>query len=340
MPTSALRDRVTRGLLSFAWNEWAQLGVLANVERESPWAADPEAYVVFTLQVARSDARLFAEVLDWTATNASLLSVQRLRNMYAAGDERLVEAAWAWVEAHADGRPPPKARAPERRSEPEPLFYELAAPSALDPIFSQYGFVAAPLERTLKSRRPEPRRPVNFAFLLRQIFGVSVRAEVMRFLVTAGVPSPTGSRPLFTAPAVAEAAGYSKRNVQEALNALIEAGAVGLITRGSERLYEIDRERWREALRLERIPQFRDWPFALLAFRELHRWLWRSDLDELSPYMRASEARLLMDQIESSLRYAGIFVPDRPLVEGEDYWDAFEHTVDAIVNQLKGAAPW
>lgn len=63
------------------------------------WAADPEALLLFTLQIARDDARLFDEVLDWLAVNAGVMSVRRLRNFYLGDsrDERLGEAALAWI---------------------------------------------------------------------------------------------------------------------------------------------------------------------------------------------------------------------------------------------------
>src|SRR5713226_842712 len=78
--------------------------------------------------------------------------------------------------------------------------------------FAAFGFRRPPATRTRKSRHPEPRRPINFAFLLRNVFGVGSRAEIMRFLLTASGQAPTG-RPLFTTLAVAKAAGFAKRNV-------------------------------------------------------------------------------------------------------------------------------
>ena len=61
MQISELRALVSDRLLAFAWNEWAQLGVFGETERASPWAADPEALLVFTFQVARDDPRLFED---------------------------------------------------------------------------------------------------------------------------------------------------------------------------------------------------------------------------------------------------------------------------------------
>src|SRR5215475_922020 len=81
MLISELRDRVRRGLLEFAWRQWAQAGLSTNVTGFDRWAIDPEALILFTIEVARGDPRLFDELLDWLVTNRRLLSMQRLRNL-------------------------------------------------------------------------------------------------------------------------------------------------------------------------------------------------------------------------------------------------------------------
>ncbi len=44
---------------------------------------DPEALLLFTIEVARLDPRPFDETLDWLATNGTLLSLTRLRHLEA-----------------------------------------------------------------------------------------------------------------------------------------------------------------------------------------------------------------------------------------------------------------
>jgi hypothetical protein len=60
--------QLTQQLVSFAWDEWAQMGVLTAPTRVSRWAQDPEALIVFTLEIARREPRLFDETLDWGAS--------------------------------------------------------------------------------------------------------------------------------------------------------------------------------------------------------------------------------------------------------------------------------
>jgi len=67
MRISDLRERVRIDLLEFAWSQWAQIGLAGEVTRTDGWAMDPEALLLFTLEIARRDPRLFDEVLDWLA---------------------------------------------------------------------------------------------------------------------------------------------------------------------------------------------------------------------------------------------------------------------------------
>src|SRR5215469_7067662 len=99
MRISEIRDGLSRGLLDFAWRQWAQIGVSATAGGADQWAIDPEALILFTIGIARRDPRLFDEMLDWMAFNHQLLSTQRLRNL--AGrfpvPPGLVAAVTAWT---------------------------------------------------------------------------------------------------------------------------------------------------------------------------------------------------------------------------------------------------
>lgn len=333
MPISALRERVTKDLLDFVWREWGQMGVFADHRFESPWAQDPEALLLLTLEAGRNDARVFDETLDWLAVNAGLVSQQRLRNLCIDGDDsRLADAALAWAGAHHPALRTAKNRVPSGAGGAnELLFLNLGAPRRSDPTFAAFGLARTPAARSGKSAPPRLTRPVNFAFRLRKHFGVGSRAEIVRFLLTSQLPGAETE-------VVRRAAGFSRANVRDAADALVAAGAASSYTRGpgGDRFYSVDVERWRAFLELERIPLHRDWPQLFAALRLLVRWLRRPDLEELSPYLRASEARQLMRKIEPELRYAGVRVSDART--GADYWETFVENVDAALSAL--TSPW
>src|ERR1700751_3149207 len=121
---SEIRGRFGQGLLDFAWRQWAQAGVAANITGSDPWAIDPEALILFTMGLARRDPRLFDEMLDWLAPSHKLLSMQRRRNLPSrfAVDARLVGAVIAWTREPVPSQLLKSERGPERVPEKIPVF--------------------------------------------------------------------------------------------------------------------------------------------------------------------------------------------------------------------------
>lgn len=330
MSISALRAEVGERLRAFAWDEWSRLGVLAESDRRDRFAVDPEALVLFTLEIGRDEPRLFDEVLDWLVVNERVVSVQRLRNLAADdADRALVDAALAWV---ARRRPRTRLAAKAANRGPgrsEPLFRTIRAPTRrLDQAFLAHGFLKPSVEPSGNSQPPDPALSANFAFLLRHLLGIGARAEAVRVLL--GIDAPNA-----TAQAVAASAGYAKRNVHEALASLHAAGVLDVLAVGNEQRFSAPRERWAALLGIEagELPRHRDWPALLGALAHVTRWLADPRNDELSDYMRASEARLLADGVAPELRRAGVPVPDRAR-PGAAYWDDFVMMIRAALDAL------
>lgn len=319
-----------------AWDQWSQLGVpgAAPMQREER-AADPEALLLFTLDVGRGDPRLFDEVLDWLALNEPLVSVHRLRNLCTtATDRALVDAAlgWAATERRRERPSPRSIDAAREHDELEPLFPSLATPTEdLDPAFARHGLARPRLTRSGKSQTPRLHHPISFAFRLRRLLGVGVRAEVMRTLLT--IRSPRLSGKVITA-----SAAFAQRNVREGLAQLYEAGVVATVDVADDRHYSVRSKDWAALLGLSNAPDLPlhyDWIPAYRALTQFARWLKQPGLDELTPYLRASQARTLVDEIESDLRYVGV-PPGVYGARGTDFWDEFVVIVRAAVRDARG----
>jgi hypothetical protein len=337
MQISTLREELAAASLAFAWDQWAQMGVLATPRRRDRWTMDPEALIVFTLEVARRDPRLFDEILDWMLVNERLVSVQRLRNLSKGVDERtLVDAALSWV-ASWKSRPNPDRRpAPEEGNyPPTPLFHGLPPRgSALDDPFRAHGLAKPPTEPSRKSRPPDVDAPVNLAFRLRYVFGVSARAEVLRCLLTIDAPR-------VSVQVIARSAAYSKRNVQEALNSLGAAHVVSAITVRRDQSYRVDHARWGPLFGFgtDDWPVHRDWPQLLGALVRILRWLDDPRTGELSDYMRVSAARDLLERVADDLLFAGVPVERVPPGSGQQAWASFAATVRNAVSALDVGRP-
>lgn len=327
MLASALSQQLDSGLLEFAWDEWAQMGVLAAPKRVSRWAQDPEALIVFTLEVARDDPRLFDELLDWLLVNESLLSVRRLRAMCdGPEDDRLVDAAIGWLaQRRPRARLAPRAGGPTR-ADLSPLFRGVSAGVRTpDPAFAAAGWLRPIAQPSGKARRPDLDAPINLAFCLRELLGVGVRAEVVRLLLTVDAPH-------VNAQTVARSASFAKRNVHDVLASLHAAGAVRQWNVGNQQRYEIDRAAWARLLGIEAdaLPVERAWPQLLSGLRSVRRFLHRDDLDDLSDYLRASQARDLLEAVRRSFEYAGLHVGSS---RGDGAWGDLTALVsDALVD--------
>jgi hypothetical protein len=331
MKAAKFRDEIVAALQALAWDQWSQLGVSAGAPRgREERAADVEALLLFTLEIGRTDRRLFDEVLDWLALNEPLISVQRLRNLSSDPTDRaLVDSALAWS-ARVRGRDRAASSAP-RTDSIESLFRDIeASPTDLDPSFAQHGFARAPLKRSGKSQSPRLHDPIAFALRLRRLLGVSARAEVIRALLT--IRAPRLSTKVITA-----SAGFAQRNVREALTQVYEAGVVARVDLADDRLYEIDHSDWAALLGLPAAPAFPfhyDWIPAFRALTRIARWLQRPGLDDLSPYLLASQARTLVGEIEGDLRYVGV-PPALYAAHGADFWDEF---VEIVRGSITSAA--
>ncbi len=163
--------------------------MLATPRRRSPWAQDPEALIVFTLEVARAEPRLFDELLDWMLVNEPLLSVRRLRAMCIDETDRTLAAATLrWL-----ARRRPRARLGRGAKTPapaklQPLFGSEFHTGQPDEDFAAEGWLRPPLSPSGKARHPDTKAPINLAFRLRQILGVGIRAEVVRVLLSTEAP--------------------------------------------------------------------------------------------------------------------------------------------------------
>ncbi len=317
MKAETLRRELVTELLTFAWDQWAQLGVLAAppAQRDER-SADPEALLLFTLELARDDPRLFDEVLDWLGKNAAVVSVHRLRALCVGDDDAaLVGAALATM--------PRRGAGPDRilpgPGPGRPLFRALGDPvGPPDPRFQRFGLLRDEFTRSNKSQTAPFDAPIAFALRMRQLFGVGARAEVMRSLLTIRAARVSGR-------VIADDAGFAARNVREALAHLEDAGVVRVTVRGNERDFSIRYDRWRLALSYgdaRELPFHFDWIPLLRALTRIIRWLAVPGLDDRSPYVRASEARDLVDQIGPDLDRAGA-PPRLDPSSGEAFWGDF-----------------
>lgn len=340
MSVETLRADVSGRLRELAWSQWSQLGVsAAPPSQRAQAAADPEALLLFTLEIGRDDPRLFDEALDWLLLHEPWISTHRLRGLCAGpADTALVAAALDWSAAWGPrGKTTVRTISATGDARGQALFRGMAEPvrgQPLDAAFEGRGFSRPPLTPSRKSQPADLGSPIAFALRLRRIFGVGARAEVVRALLTIGAPRLQGQ-------VIAASAGFTARNVREALATLVEAMVVDMVVVSDERLYLPNLGRWAPlfGVNIDELPRHVDWIQLFRAMVKLLRWLDEAAAQDWSAYIRASHARVLIDELQPDLRYAGIRVDGGQQVLGAAYWEVFERQVAGILAQLPVGAP-
>ena len=325
MSISELRADFQQQLVGFLWDEWGQMGVSATPYDHDPRVADPEALLLLTFEAGRGEPRLFDEVLDWMLVNERLLSIQRLRNLAAdEADRALVEAVLGWLgQNRRRPRLGARSESADSAAEPQPFFRDSRLKvSDPDPAFLSQGFLKSPGGPSGKSQPPDLGLPINFGFRLRLLLGVGVRSEVARALLTSDSMS---------AQALADATAYTKRNVQEAAEALAEGGFVGSWGTSRYTRYNMPRARWAGFLQIDPLPTSIDWPRVSSAFRRVLRWLSDPANQDLGEYMLLSGARTMLEAVTNDLVGAGAYF--KPEEKTQDV-STFENFVGDLVRDV------
>ncbi len=279
-------ERLQEHALDLAWSLWAELGVSGWRRRHTSHAIDPELLILFTSFLGDADPRLRDESTDWCIAYGRYVSAARLKNLLAQETPELRVAFGelaATVNAHSG----------------------LRWPGATEPRRFQ---------RTGRSEVPDFRRPSLIALRLRALFGVGARAEIVRgFLADPSV--------MLSAADLASDAGYTKRNVAEALDALRMAGLLEILPVRNQLRYRLARPG-------ELVTWVGELPSSLPRWRSIFRILeLLADLgrraETPTPAVRAVEVTRTLHELEPDLRVVGVPRPAADL-RGEELWRGFE----------------
>jgi len=317
------KKRLEDALHGLLWRQWSQLGVLGAADaRSQDLLIDPEALVLLTLESARTEPRLFDEVIDWLLTNGGAIDVQRLRNIVRQDTEyplrllaavgsllasREPSAKWQRLAALRDGVP-----------KPEPLFIlldHLPVPKlrAKDEHFARVGYLRSPYKPRGLSRAVPAQTHATLRFRLRGLFGIGIRAEAIAWLLT----HESGH-----ANELASGICYSFPGVQQALREMATSQTIHVRRNGREKRYWLEKDRWwnfldgaqpeagREptalglgarSLHTGRQLRWTDWPRCFRALAVFLRFSRRRDVESATEYVQASEFRQVLSRVQDGL---------------------------------------
>lgn len=272
--------------LDLAWSLWSELGVDGARRRHDWQAIDLEPLIIFTSYIGNTDSRLRANSIDWCIANARFASAFRLRNLAQQASPTMSAAFGryaATVKAHA----------------------RVPWPGSGEPLA---------LWTSEHIGTPDLRRPSLIQLRLRALVGVSARAEILKLMLA----NPDRGH---AASALAEAAGYGKGSVAQALDLLTMAGIVSVQPTANRLIYRLARPA-ELASALQWLPAvFPDW-WPIFKVTEAIAEFAHSR--SVTPGTRAAHAQRVLEHIEPDLRRLGIS-DQVPHSMGPASYSEFEH---------------
>lgn len=314
-------------LLDFLWRQWSALGVAGQVRANDDWVVDLEALLLLTCTMSRYDPRLFDEMLDWLQVNGWLINVMRLKRILReekfAGEPVL--AAVAGVLAKGTETPKWKQLAALHPlpAANEPLFFSedgqpIPVVGEPETIFARYGWQRGPLRLRGYSQEFRPAETASLILQLRALFGISVRCEIVFYLLTHEAAHPAQ---------IAREGYYFERAVQGTLVDMSRSGVIQVRSANRKKRYWLKPAEWLRLLNRadQPAPRWITWPPFFSALEQI--WLRLNDpkLNDLESLLQASEVRQLMTKVRPALERAGF---DRTLSDdrqhlGESYLPVF-----------------
>lgn len=332
---TSFKPQLREALLAFLWRQWSALGVSGHARTDDPWLIDPEALLLFSTVLARHDARLFDEILDWLQLNADSLNLQRLARLHrdhALGDATVLAAIAAQL---TRGKAHPKWRtlvartaAPPAATPPRPLFPHLPVLGNSDATWLAWGWQRPPVELRGLSQTPRPDQPATFLFKLRALFGLQTRAEVIAWLLAHETGHPAE---------IARATGYFRNTLQGLLNELAASGHAYALRAGREKRFGLRHDEWRFLLTWPddgEFPRWLPWPELFALLQRLGMMLDHPKILGLSPAVQAIELERVLAPALVPLSAAGLWTVPTSAPVGEAAIASIVAQVRALLAQL------
>ncbi|OIO05025.1 MAG: hypothetical protein AUJ52_14295 [Elusimicrobia bacterium CG1_02_63_36] len=322
MSLKEFRESLLERLITFLWRQWSALGVLGQSSAEEDWVIDPEALLVFSLELGRYEPRLFDEILAWLEVNDHWLDTARLRRIIQEKDPktiRVVGGALRYLQERGKARKWGGVVSTCKRlagqSQMEPLFmhpsgefHPRAEGDKIDPSFLAFDINRSRIRIQKQGKDVPVNAHTNLRFLLRASFGGGAKSESIAYLLT-----HFGGRPN----EIAEEVGLSRLSIHEALSDLYASKLGAKRPKGKRIEYYLSPERWWGFLNTpgsdpDKRPKWVHW---IAIFRALSV-LWQT-VDEiaegtLSDYMKSSKLKDSMEIVVREFSRAGQDVSSAP----------------------------
>jgi len=318
------KERFCDDLIEIHWRQWTALGVASHVKPEKKWTIDLEPLILSTLAIGLNDKRLLSSSVEWLIKNGERMNLSRLKRNFKIFTEQV-----------------PGLKGPSLTPKIFELFVSVYEKTTHKKIvlgkYDSYGSEENLIKEyetffgTFKVRsvttEPKLQQPSLIQLLLRNIFGVDARTEILIFLL-ANASGNSNS--------IAKEIYYNQKNVYTILEKWSRAQIVRKISEQKMPRYSINRKKeLLHAIGLKEIPNYLNWTRTFLLLNRLAKALsippWSED-----EYLLSSLFRDLFEESKLVGKSLNLNIPDPVQYPGKGYFSPYASGILRLLKRLSG----
>jgi len=316
------KEKFFDDLIEIHWKHWATLGVASHVQPEKKWIIDLEPLILSTLAIGIYDKRLLSSSVEWLIKNGEWMNLSRLKRSFKFFTE----------EVRGLKEPPvtPEifelfASVYEKNTRKKIEFGKYDSHESVENVIKQYETFFDTFKIRNVTTAPKLQKPPLIQLLLRNIFGVDARTEILIFLLANGSGNSNS---------IAKEIHYNQKNVYSILEKWSRAQIVIKISEQKIPRYSVNRKKeLLHALGLKEIPNYLNWTRTFLLLNRLAKALsippWSDDEYLLSSFFRdlSAETKLIGKSLNLN-------IPEPVQYPGKGYFSPYASGIFRLLKRL------
>jgi hypothetical protein len=322
IPLTEFKERFFDNLIEIHWRQWTALGVASHVKPEKTWIVDLEPLIISTLTIGLHDKRLLSSSVEWLIKNGEWINLSRLKRIVKVFSERL-----------------PELKAPPLYPEILEMFvdtynrnarYKIKYPKidlykAENNVMNDYKTFFNHFKVRNVTSGPKLQLSSLIQLLLRNIFGVDARTEILIYLLAHEGGNSNS---------IAKESFYNQKNIYTILERWSNAQMATKISEQKNHRYSLNRKKeLLHAIGLKEMPNYLNWTRTFLFLDRLAKALsispWSDD-----EYLLSSLYRDSFNEAKSIGRFLHINTPEPIHYPGKQFFSPFALGVLRILNRL------
>lgn len=316
------KEKFHSGLLDIHWMHWTALGVASHVKPEKTWIIDLEPLIISTLAIGLKDKRLLSSSVEWLIKNREWINLSRLKRVIKAfllqlpglkGPTLYPEILELFVDTY------------NKNARYKIKFGEINSYKEEENVIQEYRRFFNKFKMRYVATGPKLQIPSLIQLLLRNVFGVDARTEILIYLLA----NESGN-----SNSIAKEIFYNQKNVYTILERWFHAQMVTKLSGNKTASYSLNRRsELVHVIGLKKIPNYMNWTRTFLFFDRLAKAVsippWSDD-----EYLLSSLFRDLFKESKLVGKSLNINIPEPAHYPGKQYFSPFALGILGILKKL------